>query len=153
TPNPLAFNLVSLQILTSEVPEISCANDAPYVLTPAEQAAISARVAGFNAAIAATAEANGWLYIDPNLILAAAVDDPDAIRKCQALPAALQTGDQQAIFAAIVTTCPSPDPAIGFGSLISYDGVHPSSMAHEIIASAIFGELAEKFSIPVVVLD
>ncbi len=146
-PNPLAFNLVSLQILTSAVPEISCANDAPYVLNPSEQIAIGTRVTEYNASIETTAETNGWIYIDPNLILGAYLDDPSALRKCQGLPAALQTGNPQTIFGAVVSTCPSPDPAVGFGSLITYDGVHPSAAAHQLVANAIYSALAERFEI------
>lgn len=148
-PNPNAFNSVSLLVTTSGAPEISCAPDAPFVLTPAEAVQISQRVAEYNAAIEARAAANGWIYVDPNDILAPRLADPDQIRKCQQLPAALQTGNPQAILAAVAASCPSPDPSVGFGALISHDGIHPSSQAHRLVANAIIAELNATFGLSI----
>jgi hypothetical protein len=151
-PNPLSRNLVSLLIVGRTIPgtstllPISCANDAPFVLTPAEQAQVTERVATFNALIKARAEANNWIYFDPNDILIPSLADPSALRNCQGLATA-QTMEQ--IVAAVQTTCPSPDPAVGFGSLISYDGAHPSSKAHALIANALIKLINTKHSLAI----
>jgi hypothetical protein len=142
-------NLVSLQVTTSGLPVISCANDAPFVLTPAEQQQISERVAAFNSAIQQRAQANGWIYVDPNALLQPFLAQATAIRKCQGLPAALQTGDPAQIQQAIVTTCPSPDPAAGFGTLISHDGVHPSTAGHRVVTNEIIARLNTKFGVQI----
>lgn len=149
-PNPLSRNLVSLQILSDpRVPEISCADDAKFLLTPAELGAISARVAEFNGLLRARAETNGWIYIDPNPLLQSFLSDPNRIRKCQGLA----TARTQAEFgAAVVQTCPSPDPRVGFGSLFSFDGFHPSTEAQVILANTVIAALNAKFgvSIPII---
>src|SRR5690606_34283215 len=76
-PNPLSRNMVSYTILFSPtVGEISCASDAPFVLPPAEQAAISARVDEYNALVRDRAEQNGWIYFDVNEWLMPALADP-----------------------------------------------------------------------------
>jgi lysophospholipase L1-like esterase len=160
-PNPLAFNRVSLQIVGQRVAadgpflEISCANDAPFVLNPAEQQQISERVAAFNSAIQQRAAANGWIYIDPNVVLAPFLNDPAAIRRCQGLPAALATGNPQQIGQAVATTCPSPDPAQGFGNLFSFDGVHPSTRAHRIFTNELIAAINQKHgrSIPALTVN
>jgi lysophospholipase L1-like esterase len=161
---PGGSNLISIQMLSDPVYAqdgvgIQCSNDymppnAPagyfpgrYVLTQAEAAAVSARVAEFNTATQSLATQRNWIYVNPNALLP--LNDPNAIRKCQALPAALQSGNPATIQQAIVTTCPSADAAIGFGTLISYDGVHPSTAAHRLIANAILTQLNTRFSVQI----
>jgi hypothetical protein len=110
---------------------------------------------GYNAAIRAAAVANNWLYVDPNLIfnvfLAESVAPPantgtlrlfQRVRKCQHLP----TATTSAQFAeAVAKSCPNPAPVpssgttnVGapnfFGSLFSFDGVHPSTEAHQFLS-------------------
>jgi lysophospholipase L1-like esterase len=149
-PNPQAFNQVSLQIVGRTIPgttqllEINCAPGAPFVLTEAMMNTVSQRVTAFNNLIQQRATANDWIYMDPNDILRPFLADPSQIRKCQALPAALQTGNPAQIQQAILTTCPSPDPAAGFGALISFDGVHPSTRAHRIISNDLIGMINQK---------
>lgn len=173
-PNPAAFNLVSFEMVGSAAfPEINCSNEAypvgdprrgTYVLTPAEQQAVSARAAAFNARLKKLADDNGWIYRDPNALLAKFIGERDAqgrfqrIRKCQALPAALQTGNPRAIQGAIVTSCPVPATGATapfaapnfFGSLISFDGFHPSTEAHTLVANDLIDALnsAHGTSIP-----
>lgn len=144
--NPNLANFVSISVLSSTSDSIYCSPDRPFVLTPAEMAAIAQRVGEFNAAIQARASSNGWAYVDPNALLTPFLADANSIRKCQALPAALATGNQAAIAQAAATTCPSPDPAAGFGSLFSYDGVHPSARAHVLLANAVIKALNGKFT-------
>jgi lysophospholipase L1-like esterase len=149
-PNPLAFNLVSLQAVgarhpvTNQFLEISCANDATFVLTAAERTEISTRVAAFNSAIQQRATANGWIYVDPNTLLTPFLTDPAALRKCQGLQQALATGNQAQVAQVVASACPSPDPAQGFGNLISFDGVHPSNRAHRLVANALIEAINSK---------
>jgi lysophospholipase L1-like esterase len=155
-------NLVSIRILAdANFPEVNCSNEAYpvgdprrgiHVLTPDEATAIATRVSEYNNALRSRAEANGWIYLDPVPVLRAAsnnLQDPSRIRKCQTLPAALQTGTQAAITTAITNTCPSTAPAVGFGSLFSFDGLHPSTLAHQIIANALIDALNAKHTISI----
>ena len=144
-PNPRASNLVSLRVTDdSDVAEISCADDAPYVLSPAEQQAITTRVSEFNAAIRAGANANGWIYIDANALVQSLLSDPNRIRKCQDLATATTPAAFQA---AVQSTCPGTSAPNFFGSLLSFDGYHPSAEAHEVFANAIAEALRVKHGI------
>ena len=152
TPNPTGFNLVSFVGLSTQLEAgadtvvINCADTAPFVLNPAEQAAIADRVNAFNAYIQEQAEENGWIYVDPNTsLIGPALSDPDLIRKCQALPTAT---DAASFMAAVVSSCPVDlDPTTAetfFGSYFSFDGVHPSSVAHTVIADTLAGRIDAK---------
>lgn len=140
---PGAQNLVSLAILgtaPTQVPVISCAENAPLVLSTAEQQVVAERVAAYNQAIQTAAAANGrdWLYVNPNAVLVPFLSDPSKIRKCQGFATLTPTSTPQQIGAAIANTCPVlTNPAIGFGSLFSFDGVHPSTEAHVVLANAL----------------
>lgn len=162
-PNPLAANLVSFQIVSAgDFPVISCDPDeypegdprrGLYLLDRSEQQVVGARVAAFNAAIEAAAEENGWIYIDPNLlVLPYLADGPpfDYDRKCQMLASATTPAHFQQ---AVVQSCPVP-PELGgapnfFGSLISFDGVHPSSLAHRIVANAMIDAVNAKHDLAI----
>lgn len=145
-----AFNLVSLLVAndylagTTSTIQVSCADNAPYVLNATERATIAAAVADFNNAIEQAATDHGWIYLDPASILAPALANPDMIRKCQTLAAALGTGDPVQIGAAVQASCPGPTATNFFGSLISYDGVHPTGAAHQIIADSLAARLNDK---------
>lgn len=152
-PNPLARNLISLGVLSSPAPEITCVNTPnaiDFVLTAEEQTAISARVAAYNQAIQTRASAKGWIYIDPNALLVPFLADNSAIRKCAGLATARTTAE---IGAAVAATCPSPTPSVGFGSLFSFDGVNPSARAHRILANEMIRRLNAKFSLSVPLLS
>lgn len=168
-PNPLAANMVSFQIIgDSNFLEINCDPNAypvqdprrgAYLLDTSEQAIVAARVAQYNAAIQAAATANNWLYVDPNSILLPFLEERDAqgryqrLRKCQALPAALASGSAAAIQAAVLTSCPVPPTGPTapfaapnfFGTLMSFDGVHPSSEAHRILAGTFAARINTKY--------
>jgi lysophospholipase L1-like esterase len=120
----------------TQVPAISCDPTAPFVLTAEESQTISQRVTAFNASLQAAATAGGrtWTYVDPNTILAPFAGDPARIRRCQGLATAATPAQ---IAAAVQNTCPSFSPAVGFGSLFSFDAVHPSPEAHRILANAL----------------
>jgi phospholipase/lecithinase/hemolysin len=132
------------------IPEISCASDAPLVLNDEEAATVTASVNAFNTAlqqgtVGRRQGGGNWLYIDPMLILNPFVNDPARLRKCQGLATATTAAQFQA---AIANTCPNlTNPAIGFGSLISFDGVHPSSAAHVIITNYIAAQLNTRHSL------
>ena len=149
-PNPLAANMVSFQVLgDANVPEINCdpaAFGGVYLLDTSEQTVVSARVAAFNEAIRLAAQQKGWVYVDPNTILSPFLQEKDAagryqrIRKCQDLRSATTPAQFQA---AVLNSCPVTITGFAapnfFGSLISFDGVHPSTEAHRILA----GRMAE----------
>ena len=146
-PNPLAANIISYTILFDPtVAEISCANDAPFVLPPSEQQAISQRVGEYNALLQQAAEENDWIFFDLSAWLMPAVADPVLLRKCQGLATARTAAEIQT---AIVNTCPSPDPAIGFGRFMSYDGIHPSAEAHLTVARALVDTLNDELGLEI----
>lgn len=162
-PNPLSRNYVSFQILTSTaVPEIDCSGataGGAFVLDAAEQAIVAQRVRDFNTAIEAVATANGWVYVNPNPILASFLTARDAqgraqrIRKCQGLLSNPPPATAAALQAAVVTTCPVPPTGATanfaapnfFGSLMSFDGVHPSTEAHRILAGRFAAAINAKY--------
>jgi hypothetical protein len=169
TPNPLAANYVSFQIVgDANFLEISCdpatypvgdPRRGIYLLDTAEQAVLSARVAAYNTAIKAAADANGWAYVDPNTLLntylatttsvtIGGVATPlyQFIRKCQLLPTATTAAEFQS---AVLRSCPVTTAGYAapnfFGSLFSFDGVHPSAAAHVLIANAVAGVINARY--------
>jgi hypothetical protein len=159
-PNPLAANLVSFQILLdANVPEINCDPTAfpvgdprrgAYLLDPAEQLLIHTRVLQFNATIAQMALANGWAYVDPNVIIAGALASrtngrADQLRKCQDLATATTAAAFQA---AVLNTCPVSGPTAApnfFGAIASFDGVHPSALGQRALANLISAAVNAKY--------
>jgi lysophospholipase L1-like esterase len=142
--------MVALSLLGSAAPIIDCSEASPAVLSAAEQRTVTQRVTDYNAAIKAQADKYGYLYLDPNVVFGPAIADPVQVRKCQGL-AAIKTipvtpTDIAAAGAAIQTTCPAlTDPKVGFGTLISFDGVHPSSAAHVVITQTLAGAINSKY--------
>lgn len=142
SPNPLAANLVSLLVLTDAgVPSVSCADDARFVLNATERAAVSERVAAFNRAIRTRVEAEGWIYLDP-AVLTGNGADPQGIRRCQGFAGAATLAQLQAALAA---SCPHPDAPNFFGSLISFDAVHPSVAGQRRVADALAAALRSRY--------
>ena len=159
-PNPLAANFVSGQIVfDANIAEINCdPNSLPlgdprrgaYLLDPAEQFFIHTRVQEYNAVIAQFAAANGWAYVDPNVIIAAALafrinGRADQLRKCQDLPSATTAA---ALQLAVLNTCPVLGPTAApnfFGALSSFDGVHPSALGQRLIANLIATAIDAKY--------
>ena len=104
---------------------MDCSNDA-LVVTPAELSGMQAAVAGFNNYIAGEAAARGMAYVDVNAPLA-------ALAATGAIP-------------------PIPDIApalagqsVGFGPYFSLDGVHPSTLAHQLVADSLISVVNAKF--------
>jgi len=139
--NLLAANLVSLEVLESGVVEISCADQAPYVLTAAEQQLITTRVTEFNRSLRTQAEAQRWIYLDAGSIIAQRTSDPTQLRRCQGFAGATTLQQYQA---ALPTSCPHPSAPNFFGALISYDAVHPAVAGQRLIADAIEAALRAK---------
>ncbi|MBW3631245.1 MAG: hypothetical protein KY464_18430, partial [Gemmatimonadetes bacterium] len=147
--SPLArgANLVSLrETLSPGRPSvISRADAAPGVMAPAEVAAYGARLAEIKRAIKRRADANGWLYLDPDAELAGSLTDPARFRKCQGLATAtLATLPQQ-----VAATCPGPSAPNYFGSFVSLDGTHPSNDGHVAIANVIIARINAKYGLQI----
>jgi hypothetical protein len=168
-PNPLSQNLLSFQIISNtSFPEFNC-DPAAYpvgdprrgalLLDATEQAAVAARTVAFNASLQQRAQANGWIYVDPNPVLATLAAERDAqgryqrLRKCQALPAALATGSAATIQTAVLTSCPVTTTNFAapgfFGSLISFDGFHPSSEAHVVVTNLLIDAINAKHQLSI----
>jgi hypothetical protein len=154
TPNPLAANMVSFQIVSSALPEINCDPASPqggaFLLDANERAVLGARIAAYNAALKAAADANGWLYVNPMDILRPELARVTSgrynqIRKCQLLATATTAAQFQT---ALLNSCPVPGPTQApnfFGALISFDGVHPSTAAHVLVARALALSINTKY--------
>lgn len=163
-PNPLAANLVSFQIVgDANFPEINCDPNAypvgdprrgAHLLDTQEQVIVATRVAQYNAAIEAAATANNWVYVNPNLVLQPYLLEETVVgglplhqrlRKCQDLATATTPAAFQA---AVLTSCPVTGPTQApnfFGSLMSFDGVHPSTEAHRVLAGAFAAAINAKY--------
>jgi hypothetical protein len=140
--NPRAANLVSIfAARDSDVAEISCADDARYVLSPAARQTIGTHISAFNAAIRSAAEAHDWIYIDVNTLIESELSDPNRIRKCQGL---IDATTMEQFRAALASSCPAEAAPNFFGELLSFDGIHPSASGHEFVADAIAAALREK---------
>ncbi|HEX8363551.1 MAG TPA: SGNH/GDSL hydrolase family protein [Longimicrobium sp.] len=161
-PNPLSRNYVSFQIVTAtNVAEIDCSGataGGQFVLDANEQTIVAQRVSAFNNVISAAATANGWAYVDPNSILTPFLDERDQgraqrLRKCQGLTSNPPPATAAAIQAALVTTCPVPPTGPTapfaapnfFGTLMSFDGVHPSTEAHRVLAGRFAAAINAKY--------
>jgi lysophospholipase L1-like esterase len=161
TPNPLAANMVSFQIVgDANFLEINCDPAAypvgdprrgAYLLDTAEQAVVGQRVTAYNAAIQAAAAANNWVYVDPNTVFGPVAVQKDAngryqqIRKCQDLATAATAAQFQA---AVLNSCPVTGPTAApnfFGALVSFDGVHPSTAAHILFAGSFAARINTRY--------
>ncbi|MDB4948845.1 MAG: hypothetical protein JWM27_1494 [Gemmatimonadetes bacterium] len=162
---PGGSNLVSLAILGSALPAISCADNAPYVLNATERTTFFSRIDAYNAALSKAASDNGWIYINTNAVLGGAGTlagtlraklSPTQFRLCQGLATAATPA---AIQAAVLTTCPSPTLVSGaippytvgsaayanfFGTWLTFDAVHPSLPFHKLLTNAMIDAINTK---------
>ncbi|SHK62276.1 SGNH/GDSL hydrolase family protein [Rhodothermus profundi] len=108
-PFSYAFGELLATALQGQSVTLDCADD-PRLLSPEETATIIQTVQEYNAFIQQEAERLGWAYLDPNPIL-------------------LQLKENGEIphFPRLTSSEP-------FGPYFSLDGVHPSSLAHQLIA-------------------
>jgi hypothetical protein len=169
-PNPLSRNMISFAMVgNASFPEINC-DPAAYptgdprrgalLLDASEQQAITARTVAFNTALAQRAQQNGWIYVDPNPALLQLAGERDAqgryqrLRKCQELANAQTAAQFQA---AVLQSCPVPNTGATaafaapnfFGSLISFDGLHPSSEAHVVVTNLLVDAINAKHSLQI----
>jgi hypothetical protein len=154
TPNPLSRNMISFQSVSSALPEINCDPASPqggaFLLDAAERAVLGQRIADYNAALKAAADANGWLYVNPMDILRPELARVTSgrynqVRKCQLLATAATAAQFQA---AVLNSCPVSGATQApnfFGALISLDGVHPSTAAHVLIARSLAASINTKY--------
>jgi lysophospholipase L1-like esterase len=93
-----------------------------FVLDATEQATLGATIAGYNNYIKSKADAIGFAYYDPNVLLAAKKASGE-------IP-------------------PFPDfskPTAPFGAFISLDGIHPAAAAHKAIANDLITVINAKY--------
>jgi lysophospholipase L1-like esterase len=104
------------------------------VITTAELTGLATAVAQFNAHIQTSATARGFAYFDINPLLAAKVADGT-------IPA----------FPDISGAALNPPQSVTFGPLFSLDGVHPSSLAHQVVADSMASAINQFYgtSLPV----
>ena len=96
-----------------------------FVLSTAEQTAIAAAVAGYNAYIRAKADSVGWAYYDPN-------------NTADGLPALRASG--------LIAPLPRfTNETAPFGPGMSIDGVHPRRATHVALANAIAAVIKAKY--------
>jgi hypothetical protein len=135
---PGGANLLHIGVLSNpQIPAVSCAADAPLVITPAEQAAFAENAEALNAAIRQRAEQNGWIYIDPRALLNQLLADPNQVRKCQGLA----TATPATFMAAVQNTCPGPTAPNFFGAAFSFDATHPSTALHRSVANLLIQQI------------
>lgn len=123
---PWTIGLAKVAAAAQGVPStIDCSVD-NEVVTTAELVGLATAVGQFNAHIQAEATARGFAYADVNSALAALV----ANGSIPAFPN---------IAGALVGT------SVLFGPYFTLDGVHPSSLAHQLIADTVASAINQKF--------
>lgn len=146
--NALSMNTVSFLAYQDDgVAVVSCDPDAPYVLTPGELEAVQERVDAFNDILSLEVQARNWMFVPATQVLEQALlgsQGPNRLRRCEFLNNTL-TPEQMVTI--VQTQCPHPTAPNFFGSLVTYDGVHMSAAAHEIMADAIAVKVASRFEL------
>ena len=104
---------------------LDCTDDS-QVAMPAEVAGMVAAVAGYNTFLAAETSARGYGYFDINPSLQDAVDNGD-------IP----------LFPDLSGV--STGGSVGFGSLFSLDGFHPSTEAHRVVTDSLISTVNQMF--------
>lgn len=129
---PWSIGLTKVNTAANGTPaSIDCSVD-NEVVTTAELVGLATAVGQFNAHIQAQATARGMAYLDANATLGALVAN-GSIPPFPNIAPALAGG------------------AVTFGPYFTLDGVHPSSLAHELIADSLASIINQKFgtSLPV----
>ena len=93
-----------------------------FVLDATEQATLGAAIVGYNSYIKTKADAIGFAYYDPNVLLAA----KKASGEIPPFPNFASTNQT-------------------FGTFISLDGIHPAAAAHRVIANELIGVINAKY--------
>jgi len=97
-----------------------------FVLDSTKLRIIGAAVTGYNAYISAKADSLGWAYVDPNVALG-------ALKSSGAIPA-------------LPNFLSATQP---FGPYITLDGIHPSALAHQILANLLIGGINAKYGVAI----
>jgi len=116
-PFQYGFGVLLAQASQGTAVTLDCLADAE-VLTTLEIVDMLAAVARYNVIIQREASSRGWAYVDVNLTL-------DSLRAGGELPLFPNTQGADALLRP-------------FGDFFSRDGVHPSTMTHELIADHVF---------------
>ena len=144
------MNTVSWRVFTDDdVAIVSCASDAPYVLTADERAQIQARTEEFNDILEAEAGGRNWAFLDATAELVSQLSGSSGhnrLRRCVGLNNTLDMATMVTFF---TTRCPHPSAPNYFGSFVTYDGIHMSAAAHVIMAEAIADEIEDHYDIEI----
>lgn len=144
--NPLSMNTVSFRAYTDDsVTEVSCDPSADYVLTRAESDSIADRIDVFNTMLSMEASQRGWIYVDATAVLNTALlgtAGRQRLRRCTGLD---NSDSMEDIVTIVTTQCPHESAPNFFGSLITFDGVHMSLEAHQVMANTIIARLNSRF--------
>jgi hypothetical protein len=117
---PWPIGLGKVQAAVGGTPSSIDCSVAAEVVSPEEIGAMITAVTAYNAHIQSVAAANNWAYWDVNTVL-------DAARANGTIP----------VFPDVSGAFAAPPTSILFGPLFSLDGVHPSSLAHEVVADSL----------------
>lgn len=146
--NPLAMNTVSfLAYRDNDIATISCDPAAEYVLTAAERLAVTERVQAYNSLIFGETQTRNWAFVNAQAALEDELLTPtrhQRLRACEDLELGLPMAELVEIFE---TQCPHPDAPNFFGSLVTYDGIHMSAAAHEVVADEIARVLNSRYEL------
>jgi hypothetical protein len=115
---PWTIALTKLKTAVAGLPQtMDCSIDA-QVVTPTEVAGLQSATAGYNAYISGEASTRGMAYWDPNPVLL-------SLKASGAVPAIPN-------FAPALANQP-----VTFGNYFTLDGVHPSTLAHQLVADSL----------------
>ena len=147
-PNPLSMYTVSwMAYQDTAIDVVSCDPDAPYVMTPAERIEIEERVDSFNDILQGEAQRRDWVYVSSTAELTSELTGTgrhNKLRRCEALTNTLAMDLMVTVF---TNQCPHPSAPNYFGSLVTFDGIHMSAEAHEVIADALAVQIAGRYDV------
>lgn len=126
----LSFAIIGQMASGGHPRVVSCQKNVPqapvgevFVLDTLDQAVFSTTIASYNSYIKAKADSVGFAYLNADSVLTALKATPGNI-----------------------ATIPNLQSATPFGTLISFDGVHPSTPGHVHIARAVISTINTKYA-------
>jgi len=117
---------------------IDCSDNT--AITAAEMANLTVAISQYNAVIEAAADDLGWIYVDPNDLLASLAATPGAILPAPAFPG----------FPGVTPEMSQNTP---FGFALSRDGIHPSTSTHQLVANALIQAINARYSTSIPALN